>query len=120
MTASLPTDERDRAATVFVRPKNLDAAAAELDAWDTTPMQVSSAAPLDDLPLTVITAPDNELEGWSCRQEELATLSRNSRHVTIDGSTHESLATDRQHAARVASEIERVVAIGDADRADDE
>lgn len=114
MTASLPADERDRAATVFVWPDKLDAAAAELDAWDTTAAQVNSAAPLGDLPLTVITAPDNELEGWDRLQEELAGLSTNSRHVTIEGSTHESLATDREHASHVAGEIERLVAaVGD-------
>lgn len=109
MTASLPADEREQAAKVFVWPSSLDAAAAELDAWDTTARQVRSAAPLDDLPLTVVTAPDNELEGWDRRQEELADLSTDSRHVTIEGSTHESVATDREHASRVASEIERLL-----------
>lgn len=59
---------------------------------------------LQDLPLTVISA-ENGLPGWEALQSELAGLSTNSQHVTVPGSSHASLAFNREHAHQVSQAI---------------
>jgi pimeloyl-ACP methyl ester carboxylesterase len=106
MMASLPPAERERAATVSAWPSGLDAAAAEMHAWASSADQVRSAARLGDLPLLVISAPDNPaLPEWPQLQEQLASLSTASRHVIIDGSDHQSLTAERNDALLVSAEI---------------
>ena len=47
-----------------------------------------SPPPLGSLPLTVITAGENQTPGWQRMQDELAALSDNSVHVVAEGASH--------------------------------
>jgi len=65
---------------------------------------------LGDLPLIVLTQGDETAsESWKALQQELAALSSNSLHITVDGATHASLAFDPQHAQAVSDAVVKVV-----------
>jgi pimeloyl-ACP methyl ester carboxylesterase len=63
---------------------------------------------LGDLPLAVLTAGDST-PSWVSLQDDLATLSTNVVHQTVDGATHTSLVTDERFATVVAETILDVV-----------
>jgi pimeloyl-ACP methyl ester carboxylesterase len=60
-------------------------------------------------PLIVLTASDGSQAGWRAAQDHLATLSTNSVHRVVRGSTHESLIEDERDAAEVSRAIDDVV-----------
>jgi pimeloyl-ACP methyl ester carboxylesterase len=65
---------------------------------------------LGELPLIVLTQGDESAsESWKALQQELAELSTDSLHITVDGATHASLAFDPQHAQAVSSAVVKVV-----------
>lgn len=65
---------------------------------------------LGDRPLIVLTAGENQLEGWMTLQQELAKLSTNATHQVVQGASHGSLAFDPEHAHQVTEGIQAVVA----------
>jgi hypothetical protein len=65
---------------------------------------------LGDRPLAVITAGKGSASGWRGEQDNLATLSSNSEHRTVAGSTHQSLIDDEGDAAHSSQAIGDVVA----------
>ncbi len=72
--------------------------------------QAQRLSTLDDRPLAVLTASDNETtSGWVGAQDQLAGLSTNRQHLTVD-STHEGLLEDARPAAASARAITQVVA----------
>jgi pimeloyl-ACP methyl ester carboxylesterase len=68
-----------------------------------TEPEVRRAGDLGDMPLMVISS-EKQPADRAALQEELATLSTDSVHKVIDGSTHLSLAFDKQDA-RASSEL---------------
>ena len=65
---------------------------------------------LGDLPLIVLTqGSDSASSGWIVLQNELAGLSTNSLHISVDGATHASLAFNPDHAKAVSDAILKVV-----------
>lgn len=65
---------------------------------------------LGDLPLVVLTqGNDTASPGWIELQNELAELSTNSLHITVDGATHASLAFNPEHAQAVSEAVIKVV-----------
>lgn len=65
---------------------------------------------LGDLPLVVLTqGNDTATPGWIELQNELAELSTNSLHITVDGATHASLAFNPEHAQAVSEAVIKVV-----------
>jgi hypothetical protein len=64
---------------------------------------------LNDKPLLVISRGTNLDYEWSTYQADLATLSKNSRHITIDGANHSTLVFDQQYAFLVSDAILNVV-----------
>lgn len=64
---------------------------------------------LGDMPLAVITRGEGVDDGWREMQNELAALSTNSVHITVDGSTHTSLIFNPQHAHIVSETILQVM-----------
>ncbi len=65
---------------------------------------------LGDLPLIVLTqGNDSASSGWIALQNELAGLSTDSLHITVDGATHASLAFNPDHAKAVSDAILKVV-----------
>ena len=79
---------------------------------DQMPAEQSLAAELTSLgsrPLAVVTAGKGNASGWRAEQDDLATLSSNSKHGTIAGATHASLVDDRTDAARSSQAIRDTV-----------
>jgi pimeloyl-ACP methyl ester carboxylesterase len=66
---------------------------------------------LGDLPLAVISAGENDATGWSELQAELAGLSTNSLHETVEGASHSSLAFNLEHARATSRVILRLLEI---------
>ena len=60
-------------------------------------------------PLVVLTAGSGSAAGWAEKQNDLATLSTNSVHRTIDGATHADLVEDQEKAAATSQAIHDVV-----------
>lgn len=64
---------------------------------------------LGDLPLVVLTQETGAMSGWMELQNELASLSTNSLHITVGGATHASLAFNPEHAQAVSNAVLKVV-----------
>jgi pimeloyl-ACP methyl ester carboxylesterase len=69
---------------------------------------------LGDLPLAVVSAGSGQPPFWASLQAELATLSTNSRHVTLEHATHGSLAFNPQDAQETSAAILQVLAMARA------
>jgi pimeloyl-ACP methyl ester carboxylesterase len=63
--------------------------------------QVRRSRDFGDRPLVVLSATRNSIGGDRIH-EEMALLSTNSRHVTVEGATHGDIVTDPDHARTVA------------------
>lgn len=64
---------------------------------------------LGNLPLAVVSAGTNSLPFWAGLQGELAELSTNCLHLTVQDATHESLAFNPQDAQITSSAILQIV-----------
>ena len=107
----LPTLEHAQMRAHLARPQAWTAGADGLLAWHRhTRAQVNAARDLRDLPLIVlsVTEQDRYAEQLTRLQARLATLSTNSRHVTVAGATHYTLVSQRMHAAVVSDAIRAV------------
>jgi len=71
--------------------------------------QAHGLGSLGDMPLAVITRGEGVDDNWREMQNELATLSTNSIHITVEGSTHGSLVFNPEHAHIVSQTILQVV-----------
>jgi pimeloyl-ACP methyl ester carboxylesterase len=86
--------------------------ASFIDEYAVAGRSASEAGALTTLggkPLIVLTAEQGNAPGWMPHQEAMATLSNNSRHEVVPGSTHQSLMDDPAHAAVVSAAIVDVV-----------
>lgn len=84
-----------------------------IDEYVRAAASTQQAAALRDLagkPLVVLTAGAGHDATWTAKQDHLATLSTDSVHRVVDGATHESIVSDRGHAATTAQAILQVVA----------
>ncbi len=64
---------------------------------------------LGNKPLAVVTAGASE-PGWLEQQDDLVTLSSDSKHRVVEGATHTSLLYDRSDAQATGAAIVEVVA----------
>jgi pimeloyl-ACP methyl ester carboxylesterase len=71
--------------------------------------QARGLGSLYDLPLVVISRGTDLTNGWGDLQNQLATLSTNSLHITVGGATHGSLIFNRDHAHEVSRAILQLV-----------
>jgi pimeloyl-ACP methyl ester carboxylesterase len=78
-------------------------------AWESICSEVRNTGHLNDIPLAVVTACHAVLPGHPELQEELATLSHNSIHITVKRANHVTLITQREYAQSVIEAI-RIVA----------
>lgn len=77
--------------------------------------QAAALQSFADKPLVVLTAGSGKRAGWDAAQEALATLSTNSVHRVIEGSTHASLMESPEDmAATVRGILDAVTAAGTA------
>jgi pimeloyl-ACP methyl ester carboxylesterase len=85
--------------------------AAQMRCWSVSREQLNAAAPLGELPLAVIGVTEQPVGGelLTALQRELAELTENASFEIVQGATHESLISDREHARVVARTILTVV-----------
>lgn len=105
----LPRKEHDVVAAFFSSPRYFESQRAEMLAEPQMFADAQALGTLSELPLIVITAGNNTLTGWTELQNELAALSSNSIHRTIDGATHASLAFKQTDANQVSALILQLV-----------
>ncbi|GAA1757702.1 hypothetical protein GCM10009712_03160 [Pseudarthrobacter sulfonivorans] len=92
-----------------VTPGHLKSTVDEYISAGSSAQQAAELRNFTDKPLVVLTAGTGSQPGWAASQEALASLSTNSLHRIIDGSTHMSLIDDPEDAAAAARGILDVV-----------
>lgn len=98
----LPAEARDMQRVHYSSVRHWHSLRDEVAALPASLAQARSLRSLGTRPLIVLTAARNALDGWLPLQEQMASLSTNSRHRVVPY-THEELVSDR--AAAVASSI---------------
>jgi pimeloyl-ACP methyl ester carboxylesterase len=113
--SGLPPQEYAEMRAYLARPLGWSAGARGLLAWARQSRdQVNKARSLDGLPLVVlsVTEQDQYADVLTRLQAELATLSTNSRHLTVEGATHYTLVSEQKSAVIVADAIRAVAEAG--------
>jgi pimeloyl-ACP methyl ester carboxylesterase len=100
----LPERQANEAAAVFVQPGQWSTVQLELAAWSAIATHLEHAQPLDDLPLTVLSAGTGSLDEHQLH-EELAALSSRGSHTSVSEATHLSLVTDREHSGATVDAV---------------
>ena len=72
--------------------------------------EAGSLRSFDAKPLIVLTAELDNSKGWMADQKETVTLSTNSLHRVVPGSTHGSFVDNPDHAGAETQAIDDVVA----------
>jgi pimeloyl-ACP methyl ester carboxylesterase len=85
--------------------------AAQIHSWSASREQLNAAAPLGDLPLAVLAVSEQPVGGelLTALQRELAELTEDASFEIVQGASHESVISNREHARVVATTIEAVV-----------
>ena len=115
LRAGLPPEERAQMEAIAATPGHWEAVSEEVSgSWEETKAQVRAVRDLGDLPLLVLTAPDNpgfgEMKGpWLKMQAELAALSSRGEHRVLEGSSHVGTMTDPSSTREVVEAVRRVV-----------
>ncbi len=107
--ASLPPQQRAEVATIFSTPEYWQNTKTTMLLGAHIFQQAHDLGPLGNLPLAVITRGENADDHWREMQNELAALSTDSIHLTVDGATHTSLIFNPQYAHLVSETILKVV-----------
>lgn len=107
--ASLPQRQRAEVAATFSTQAYWQNAKTTMLLGASIFQQAHDLGSLGNLPLAVITRGENVDNNWREMQNELAVLSTNSIHITVDGSTHGSLVFNPEHAHIVSQTILHVV-----------
>jgi pimeloyl-ACP methyl ester carboxylesterase len=105
----LPTPSADQVKALTSTPKAARNGRDELSVVLDVFAQAQALTTLDDRPLAVLTASENVTNpGWAAAQEQLAALSSNHVHRTVE-STHEGLLEDQDPAAESVQAITEVI-----------
>jgi pimeloyl-ACP methyl ester carboxylesterase len=107
--AELPARQHDEIASAWSSVRYWQSQEDSMNASVDIFQKAHSLGQLGDLPLMVITRGTDLDNGWSELQNELAALSTNSKHITVDSSTHASLIFNPQHAQVVSQAILELV-----------
>ena len=105
----LPAQARDQARADTSTAGQARSQRDELAMVPTIMANVQSRTDLGDLPLAVLTAPEDAQTGWLAAQNDLAALSSNSTHLIIAGASHESLLDNQTIAAASSQAIDQVI-----------
>jgi pimeloyl-ACP methyl ester carboxylesterase len=111
ITAGLPARQAAELRAGAALPGFAATEAAQMRSWSVSREQLNAAGPLGDLPLAVLGVSEQPLGGelLTALQRELADLTRDSSFEVVQGASHESLISNREHARVVARTIEAVV-----------
>lgn len=107
--SELPPRYRDDARKTAATGKEMGAFLDEFGVANRSYAEAGSLRSLDAKPLIVLTAELENSKGWMADQKETVTLSTNSLHRVVAGSTHESFVENPDHAAAVARATHDVV-----------
>ncbi|MDZ5623653.1 alpha/beta fold hydrolase [Nocardioides sp. HM23] len=109
-TSHLPATDAEKVIALTSTTKAASNQRDELSVIRDVFTQAQALTTFDDRPLTVLTASENVgTDGWVGAQEQLAALSVNHVHRTVD-STHAGLLEDAGPAAESVRAIEEVIA----------
>jgi len=111
ITAGLPARQAAELRAGAALPGFAATEAAQIRSWSVTREQLNAAGPLGDLPLAVLAVSEQPLGGelLTALQRELAELTQDASFEVVQGASHESLISNREHARVVARTIEAVV-----------
>jgi pimeloyl-ACP methyl ester carboxylesterase len=104
----LPQQQRAQISALSPSTQQVSTTALEFRATPQTTTQTRSLRNLEDKPLEVVSAGTQDPE-WQGLQEDLATLSPNSKQRVIKGATHTSVMYDRSDAQATSTAIVEVV-----------
>jgi pimeloyl-ACP methyl ester carboxylesterase len=120
ISAGLPARQATELRAGAALPGYAATEAGQIRSWSVSREQLNAAAPLGDLPLAVLAVSEQPVGGelLTALRRELAELTENASFEIVQGASHESLISDRDHAGVVARTIMMVVqAAGDQERA---
>ena len=111
ITAGLPARQAAELRAGAALPGFAATEAAQIRSWSVSREQLNAAAPLGDLPLAVLAVSEQPVGGelLTALQRELAELTENASFEVVQGASHESLISNREHARVVAKTIQAVV-----------
>ena len=111
ITAGLPARQAAELRAGAALPGFAATEAAQIRSWSVSREQLNAAGPLGDLPLAVLAVSEQPLGGelLTALQRELAELTKDASFEVVQGASHESLISNREHARIVARTIEAVV-----------
>jgi hypothetical protein len=112
LAAGMPPRQYAELKAFTMTPAALAVSSNALAVWDsmTRPI-INQAKPLGNLPLIVLSVTEQAMyaDVLTRLQNELPALSSNSKHITVQGATHENLVSQREHARVVTDAILQVV-----------
>jgi pimeloyl-ACP methyl ester carboxylesterase len=111
ISAGLPAQQAAELRAGAALPGFAATEAAQIRSWPVSREQLHAAAPLGDMPLAVIAVSEQPVgaELLTALQHELADLTEDASFEVVQGASHESLISNREHARIVAKTIEAVV-----------
>jgi pimeloyl-ACP methyl ester carboxylesterase len=105
----LPSRQHDEIASALSSVRYWQSMESSMRSAEDIFRQAQSLGPLGDLPLIVISRGSDLTNGWGDLQNQLAALSTDSLHLTIDGATHGSLIFNQADAHEVSQAILQLV-----------
>jgi pimeloyl-ACP methyl ester carboxylesterase len=111
ISAGLPARQAAELRSGAALPGCAATEAAQMRCWSVSREQLNAAAPLGELPLAVIGVSEQPVGGelLTALQRELAELTEDASFEIVQGASHESLISNREHARVVAKTILTVV-----------
>jgi len=112
ISAGLPARQAAELRAGAALPGYAATEAAQIRSWSVSREQLHTAASLSDLPVAVLAVSEQPVgaELLTALQRELTELTENTSFEIVQGASHESLISDREHARVVAKTIQSVVA----------
>src|SRR5918997_857760 len=104
----LPAQQRAEVQAFHATTRQARASVAEFRSTPQTSAQAGSTSTLENKPLAVVTAGEQNAE-WRQMQDELATLSSNSMHRVVAGADHASLLFTDRDTVESSAAIDQVV-----------
>lgn len=105
----LPSRQHDEIASALSSVRYWQSMESSMRSAEDIFRQAQSLGSLGDLPLIVISRGSDLTNGWGDLQNQLAALSTDSLHLTIDGATHGSLIFNQADAHEVSQAILQLV-----------
>jgi pimeloyl-ACP methyl ester carboxylesterase len=107
--SELPEPQRSQMEAFWSTPQYFEAQGAEIVAGHEIWADALNLKRLGDLPLMVVSRGLNLDYEWNKYQDDLANLSSNSVHITVEGANHGALVFDPEYAHLVSDAILQLV-----------